>query len=411
LAVAADDLSAPLGQDDTPKRHAIPLAVPRVAVAVLSLFIVVLAAWAMVVDDPFGGEPWAVAPTNLAAGGPAKSSDAANARPPGPAPIRADGAAAEAPQPLPSASKTVTIIDGTSGKRQEIVLAGPTDDKSALGLDPRLTEASRHGPLPKIAADGSRVSDLYARTVRAIPAKPNAPRVAIVVAGLGVGAAATADALGKLPGPVTLALAPYGSNLAQLSARARSEGHEVLLQVPMEPFDYPDNDPGPQTLLTSLDAGQNVDRLQWLMSRFQGYVGIVNNMGGRFTSSEPALAPVLREAGKRGLIYLDDGSSQRSVARDIAGAHNIGFVRADLVIDAVPAGAEVDRALGRLETMARERGIAVGIASALPVSVERIAKWAKAAEGRGVLLVPITAVAKRTTDDGQRTTDNARPKS
>ena len=58
-----------------------------------------------------------------------------------------------------------------------------------------------------------------------------------------------------------------------LVARARGEGHEVLLQVPMEPFDYPDNDPGPQTLLTSLDAGQNIDRLHWLMSRFQGYVG------------------------------------------------------------------------------------------------------------------------------------------
>jgi polysaccharide deacetylase 2 family uncharacterized protein YibQ len=147
------------------------------------------------------------------------------------------------------------------------------------------------------------------------------------------------------------------------------------------------------------------------MSRFQGYVGIVNNMGARFTSSEPALAPVLREAGKRGLIYLDDGSSQRSIAREIAGAHNIGFARADQVIDAVPTDADVDRALGRLETIARERGQAVGIASALPVSVERIAKWAKAAEARGVLLVPVTAVAKRSTDDGQRTTENARPKS
>ena len=132
----------------------------------------------------------------------------------------------------------------------------------------------------------------------------------------------------------------------------------------MEPFDYPDNDPGPQTLLTSLDAGQNIDRLHWLMSRFQGYVGIANLMGARFTASEPALAPVLREAGKRGLLYLDDGSSQRSLASQIAGANNLAFAKADVVIDAVPTVADVDRALGRLETMARERGIAVGMASA-----------------------------------------------
>ena len=194
---------------------------------------------------------------------------------------------------------------------------------------------------------------------------------------------------------MTFAFAPYGGELGSQVARAREGGHEVLLQVPMEPFDYPDNDPGPQTLLTSLDAAQNVDRLHWAMSRFQGYVGIANAMGGRFTASEQAVAPVLRETAKRGLIYLDDGSSARSLASQIAGAHNLAFAKADLVLDAVPAPADVDRALGRLEAMARERGVAVGMASALPVSVERIARWAKTAESRGVLLVPITAVVAK----------------
>ncbi len=124
----------------------------------------------------------------------------------------------------------------------------------------------------------------------------------------------------------------------------------------MEPFDYPDNDPGPQTLLTSLDAGQNIDRLHWLMSRFQGYVGIANYMGGRFSASEQALGPVLREAAKRGLIYFDDSSSARSLASQIAGANSLAFAKADVVIDAVPTPADVDRALARLETAARAKG-------------------------------------------------------
>jgi polysaccharide deacetylase 2 family uncharacterized protein YibQ len=169
----------------------------------------------------------------------------------------------------------------------------------------------------------------------------------------------------------------------------------VLVQVPMEPFDFPDNDPGPQTLLTSLDTGQNIDRLHWLMSRFQGYVGIANYMGARFTASEPALAPVLRETAKRGLIYVDDGASPRSLASQIAGANNLPFAKAEVVIDAVPTATEIDRALGRLEAAARERGTAVGIAGALPVAIDRIAKWAKAAEGRGFTLVPISAVANK----------------
>jgi uncharacterized protein len=404
--VAADDLSAPLGQDKAPpRRRALSLAVPRAAVGLLSIFVIVVVAWAMIVDDPFGGEPWAVAPAAITAALPAKPSDEAQARAPGPAAGRNDAAPAEAPQqPAAPASRTVTIIDGTSGKRQEIVIAGPSEDK----IDPRLTETSKHGPLPKVAADGARPSEAYARPVKPLAGKPNAPRVAIIVGGLGIGAAATADAIGKLPGPVTLAFAPYGGNLVELAARARSEGHEILLQVPMEPFDYPDNDPGPQTLLTALDAAANIDRLQWVMSRFQGYVGIANTMGARFTSSEPALAPVLREAAKRGLIYLDDGSSQRSVAGQIAAADNLLFAKADLTIDAVPTPADVERALGRLETIARERGVAIGVAGTVPVAIERISKWAKGAEGRGVLLVPISAVAKQRTDDRRQTTENNR---
>jgi polysaccharide deacetylase 2 family uncharacterized protein YibQ len=216
-----------------------------------------------------------------------------------------------------------------------------------------------------------------------------------VISGLGIGTSGTADALSKLPGPITFAFAPYNVNVAQLAARARNEGHEVLLQVPMEPYDYPDNDPGPQTLLTSLDTGQNIDRLYWLMSRFQGYVGISNFMGARFTASEPAFAPVLKETAKRGLIYLDDGTSSRSLAGQIAGANNLAFAKAEVVIDAVPTPAEIDRALARLEAGARERGVVVGVASALPVTVERIAKWAKAAEARGFTLVPISAVANK----------------
>ena len=256
----------------------------------------------------------------------------------------------------------------------------------------RFSEPSHHGPLPKIASDGTRPAEAFARAVKLPAAKANAPRVALVIGGLGIGANGTNDALRKLPDAVTLAFAPYATNLERHVTQAREKGHELLLQVPMEPFDYPDNDPGPQTLLTSLDAEQNLDRLHWLMSRFQGYVGIANTMGGRFTVSEQALGPVLREVAKRGLIYFDDGSSARSLASQIAGANGLAFAKADVVIDAVPTASDVDRALGRLETAARSKGVAVGYAGALPIAIDRIARWAKAAESRGIVVVPITAV-------------------
>jgi polysaccharide deacetylase 2 family uncharacterized protein YibQ len=297
-------------------------------------------------------------------------------------------------QTTPSGQKTVTIIDGSSGARHDMPISGETPDKAdpaptmMAGIDQRLLEKSRYGMIP-VAFDGLKPFTLYAAEAdRAKAARM--PVVAIVVGGLGVGAAKTADAIMKLPSAVTLAFTPYGSDPSKLAERARAQRHEILLQIPMEPFDYPDNDPGPQTLLTSLGPEQNLDRLYWHLSRFQGYAGIANFMGARFVVTDAVMQPIVREASKRGLGYFDDGSAPRSVAPSLAAAQTVPFAKADVSIDAVPTAVEIDRALAKLESLAKERGIAVGVASALPISIERISVWTKALESRGIMLAPLT---------------------
>ena len=401
-----DELNAPLGQDKGKGRPKLPAAAPQILAAVLGLFGIVVVAWAIFVNDPLGGEPTAV----VATGAPAKSQTKAQAKSQaepdgdGQQHFRHDGqpagntasvkAAIPAAAPPPPGSKTITIIDGSSGKHQDVVIPGKSGELAPKTPgDQRFVELTRHGAIPRIAADGVRPYIRFAHPRKLSAAKTDAPRIAIIVGGLGISATGTADALSKLPAPVTLAFAPYGTDLAQLTQRAAAENHELLLQTPMEPFDYPDNDPGPQTLLTSLTPDQNIDRLHWQMSRLQGYVGIVSYMGAKFTASEPSLAPVLREAAKRGLIYVDDGASPRSVAGQLAGSQNLPFAKADVVIDAVPTPVEIDHALARLEVVARDRGTAVGLANALPGTVSRIAEWARKAEARGFVLVPISMVA------------------
>ena len=256
------------------------------------------------------------------------------------------------------------------------------------GIDQRLLEKSRYGMIPVIA-DGLKPFTVYAAEADRVKAA-KMPVVAIVVGGLGVGAAKTTDAIMKLPAAVTLAFTPYGSDPGKLAERARAQRHEILLQIPMEPFDYPDNDPGPQTLLTTLAAEQNLDRMYWHLSRFQGYAGIANFMGARFVIADAVMQPIIREAAKRGLGYLDDGSAPRSVAPALAAGQAMPFAKADFTIDAVPTSAEIDRALAKLESLAKERGTAVGVASALPISIERIGVWIKALESRGIMLVPLT---------------------
>ncbi len=404
--MAPDDLNAPLGKGKNKRMSKLPASAPQLLAALLGLFGLAVAAWGIFANDPLGGEPVAVVATAPSAAGLTKADDGGD----GKQHARHDGAIASAPNataaakitieppPPPPGSKTVTIIDGSSGQSHNVIIPGNANTGTKTGapkapVDHKLLETTRHGAIPKVGADGARAFALYAET-RDVPAnKKDWPRIAVIVGGLGISASGTADALAQLPAPVTLALAPYGAELEHLAEQARAQKHEVLLQVPMEPFDYPDNDPGPQTLLTSLSGDQNVDRLHWLMSRFQGYVGVLSYMGAKFTASEAALSPVLRETAKRGLIYVDDGASPRSIAGQLAGSQNLPFAKTNIVIDTVPTPTEVDHALARLELAAREHGSAVGLARALPATVARIANWAKTVEARGFVLVPITMVA------------------
>jgi polysaccharide deacetylase 2 family uncharacterized protein YibQ len=395
---ADDDLSAPLGQKK-PKRKLpkLPFGLPQALAGLLGLCGLFVVGWAVFANDPLGGQPTAVvtlAPAKPGADTGGDGKHHARFDGPGGGAPAADMAvkAKTAPQPpLPPGAKTVTIIDGSSGQRHDVVL--PPSATPNVPVDRKLLQMTPQGAIPQIAPDGTRASVAYARPRKLSADRSTAPRIAVIVGGLGISASATADALDKLPAPITLAFAPYGADLESLTQRARAEDHELLLQVPMEPFDYPSNDPGPRTLLTSLSPGQNLDQLHWLMARFQGYVGLINYMGAKFTASTQSLTPVLIDAAKRGLIYVDDGSSARSVAGEVAGGHNVSFAKTNIVLDAEPTPQAIDQALARLEMGARDRGVAIGFASAQPAAIARITDWAKKVESRGFVLVPISMAA------------------
>ena len=387
--MSSDDLSTPLGQTAPRKRKfRLPFSAPQALVALFGIFLLGFLGFAIFGHNPLGGEPV----VRVALKPPAPVED----KPP--IEIKRGPAKAADKAPDVAGQRTITIIDGSSGERRDVVVgsgdadsAGPaTTPAVTAGINPKLLEKSRYGMVP-IAGDGLKPVTAYAAGSDADRARAmKTPSIAIVIGGLGVGAAKTNDAIVKLPAAVTLAFTPYGSDPGKLVERARAQRHEVLLQLPLEPFDYPDNDPGPQTLLASATPEQNIDRMMWHMSRFQGYVGVGNFMGARFIATDPAMQAVAKEANKRGLALFDDGSSSRSAAPAAAEALGMPFARADLTIDAAPNSAEIDKALARLESLAKERGFAVGAASSLPISIERISTWAKSLESRGIMLVPLT---------------------
>jgi polysaccharide deacetylase 2 family uncharacterized protein YibQ len=392
--VATDELNTPLGLKKNQARFRPPPYAASVVAGFLGAIIGAFAVWAIFNTDPLGGKPVGVVKVQVAAEGGAAARPDRDTQTKSPQEDRGpEKSERNRPQEQAGGEREqiVTIIDGKSGMRQEVRIPSAAESVP-LTVDSQLIEMTPNGPIPRIGADGLRAAQAYAKPV---PKRVNSPQVVIVITGLGISASGTTEAINKLPGPITLAFGPYGVDLERVVSRARGLGHELLLQVPMEPFDYPENDPGPQTLVTSLTPEQNIERLQWAMSRFEGYVGILNQMGARFTASEASFSPIIREISNRGLIYVDDGSAPRSLASQIAGGNGLAFAKANLVLDTVPSAVEIDRALVRLEGMARESGIAVAVAAALPVTIERIAIWAKTVEKRGFTLAPISAAATR----------------
>lgn len=218
------------------------------------------------------------------------------------------------------------------------------------------------------------------------------PRVAVVLGGLGLSSSVTQTAVDELPPGITFAFTPYGSSLQGIVSTARANGHEVILEVPLEPYDYPDNDPGQNTLLTGTASNDNGARLKWVLSRVTGYAGLINSQGSKFLASGSHMNSLMSDIKHRGLYFIDSGQSDQSLGNEAATGSSVAFVRGDRMIDKMPAREAIESELAKLESLALQRGSAVGIASAYPITIERLKAWALGLEQKGIALVPASAL-------------------
>ncbi len=373
-----DDLDRPLGMDREP-----PPRSGRIRPWLVAGLVVGLAGFGIVAVLLGGkGDQEAVAPIQPLA----PPSSLAAAPPPS---LGADGV--ETAQQVETESG-VKIFRGGAAAPGSVIIRAPG---TALTPAPdwRLVEKSRNGLLPQRGSDGASPSSVYAspQAMRP-PIKPGTPRITLVIGGMGLNPAATGEAIRSLPAAVTLAFAPYGGDLPGLAGAAREAGHEILLQSPMEPFNRADFF-GPH-VLSAADSAKAAEDLHWQMGRFVGYIGVMNFLGGRFTANQVATQSFMREMAARGLYFVDDGSSPQSLAGAIASQNGVGFVKADLRLDESLQPEAIDAALARLESLAREKGFAVGYAAGLPAANERIARFAAGLERRGLALVPLSAAIR-----------------
>lgn len=361
---------------ERPPRH-IPVA--RIAAGLTGLILAVFVGRIILVDDPMGGRPTASAEI---------------------APAGSSNSLATEVTPATGGGATITALGeephaaGDTGHGDSAAAGTPAEPGNLAFIDPELEEQTEFGAIPRMAGTGRTPFEAYRRSDAAAADTASGPRIAIIVSGLGLNFSGTQEAIEKLPDNVTLAFAPYGKSLKQNVTNARQQGHEVFLEVPLEPFDYPDNDPGPDTLLTGQPPRDNLNRLYSVMSKIEGYAGLINNMGAKFTASGADFGPMMEELAARGLGYVDDGSSNRSLAPQLAAANRIPFARVTNTLDADPNRNAILDALDQLVAKAKQDGTAIGLISALPISIETVSDWARQLGDAGVEIVPMSALMK-----------------
>jgi polysaccharide deacetylase 2 family uncharacterized protein YibQ len=218
------------------------------------------------------------------------------------------------------------------------------------------------------------------------------PRIAIVFVSLGLSDGATEAIIQQLPGAVTLAFSPYSRKLPDWIARARAKGHEVLVELPMEPLNYPEDDPGPLALLDDRPIEDNVTRLDGILDRAEGAVGVAAQMGSRFTGDEALMGPILEALGKRGFLYVDNSTSPASVIPALSERIAVPIVINDHYLDTEASRIAIDGRLQQIERIARSEGSAVAFAMPFPITIERLLAWIPTLEAKGFVLAPVTAV-------------------
>jgi len=218
------------------------------------------------------------------------------------------------------------------------------------------------------------------------------PLIAIVIDDVGLDRPHSKRAW-ELPGPLTMSFLPYAKDLREQARAARARGQELMLHLPMEPGGRAD--PGPNALLVTLSDSELKHRVTTALDSFDGFVGVNNHMGSRFTAYRPGMEAVLRQFKERGLLFLDSRTTPSSVGDQVAQEIGVPSVARNVFLDDDESIDAVRRKLAETEGVARRQGFAVAIGHPHEATIQALAEWLPAVSGKGFALAPLSAVLRK----------------
>jgi polysaccharide deacetylase 2 family uncharacterized protein YibQ len=231
------------------------------------------------------------------------------------------------------------------------------------------------------------------QTAVAVP-KAKLPLIALVIDDMGGDVVQNRRAI-ALPKEVSLSFLPYPADTPRLARAAHDAGHQILVHVPMEA--PRDRDGSLATgLRRDLPVEENLRRLDWALSRVEGYAGINNHEGSVFTADRQALVPVAEALYGRSLFFLDSRTSPLSQVVPVSRAFGVPSADRDIFLDDDQASPAVARQLRELEKVAREQGVAIAIGHPHAATLDLVTRWC--AELKGYRLIKVSDAIRLKTE-------------
>ncbi len=280
-----------------------------------------------------------------------------------------------------------SVTNASFGRVEDLGRGVPLATAPDKGLLEKVDGVAK--PLPKIDSRGRKPWEAYARP---LTGNEKGQHVALMIEGMGLSRAATIAAIRKLPAEVSLVFDPYAPDLEDWLLRARLAGHEVFVGLPMESGKFPNEDPGPLALTTTVQVAENLKRLRTVLGSFGGYVGVVSTMGSKFNTADGQLKPVLQEIKARGLMFVDATRGSKSSVPTLAAEIDLPVVKNNVLLDEPPASGTIQRNLRNLEAFVSKNATAIAMARPYPVTIHQLQAWTRTLAEKKLVLVPVSSL-------------------
>ena len=178
----------------------------------------------------------------------------------------------------------------------------------------------------------------------------------------------------------------------EIAERARLCGKEVLLHLPMEPKNYPEENPGPQAIYVDLKEGEIRRRVREALKAVPGAKGVDNHMGSRATEDPVVMQTLLDELKKQGLFFVDAQTTPNSVAYEIATRLGAPCVKSTGFFDDKNDAAAIQKTLLSLAMTAQTRHRVLAIGHCRKATLEALKAVLPKIREMGVELVPASEV-------------------